>query len=192
MSSEPIVNPNPIEVHTPKKMNPAVIMAIMAMALVIIVVLGIKLTKDSLVQIQAGARPDDFTIRTYAQATPTFTLSDFRGHVVVINFWASWCDTCKDEVLDLNAIWDEYRPKGVMLIGITHVDTTDKAIQFIHNYNIQYLTGPDNGTNIYDAFRVGGVPETYVIDKQGNVAKTFIGVITADQLRPVLDSLLNS
>jgi len=179
-------------VQVPKRISPLVIVITMLLALLVVVVLALKLNKDSMAQIQAGARPDDFTIRTYAKDTPAFTLSQFRGQVVIINFWASWCETCKDEVLDLNSIWDEYKTRGVVVIGITHVDTTDRALQFIHDYNIQYLTGPDNGTSIYDSFRVGAVPETYVLDKQGNVVGTFYGVVTVQQLRPLLDSLLKS
>ena len=134
-----------------------------------------------LVRVQAGPRSDgpapDFTLTTFDGRT--VVLSELRGQVVVINFWASWCPPCRDEAPYLEATWRKYQDRGVVFIGVDYVDTEAEALAYIEEFEITYPNGPDLGTRISQAFRIRGVPETYIVGSDGRVASVKIGPYTS-------------
>jgi peroxiredoxin len=171
----------------PRRINPLALIALAVVVLVLVFAFGMKLLKDNLSQIDSGAAPD-FTIKTYNGGS--FKLSDYRGKVVVVNFWASWCGPCRSEAPDLNAIWSEYKDKGVVFIGVGYLDNDGDARSFLHEFGIQYTNGPDNGTDVSSSYRVKAVPESYIVDKNGNLATSIPRQTTAQELRAILDKLL--
>ena len=110
--------------------------------------------------------------------------------MVVVNIWASWCDPCKDEAAVLESTWRAYQASGVVLLGVDYVDTEPPARAFMQQYHITYPNGPDLGSNIYRAFRARGVPETYIIDQSGTIARVFVGPVDETQLTSTIDGLL--
>ena len=118
------------------------------------------------------------------------TLADLRGKPAVVNFWASWCIPCVDEAPELEKTWQAYKDRGVAFLGIDYVDTEPKAREFMQRHGITYPNGPDLGSRISYDYRIKGVPETFVIDKDGVVRFVKIGPTTADELRSVLEPLL--
>jgi cytochrome c biogenesis protein CcmG/thiol:disulfide interchange protein DsbE len=134
------------------------------------------------------------------QAAPTFGMTTFdgqevdlaamRGQVVVVNFWASWCLPCEDEAADLENTWQRYRDLGVVVVGVDYVDTETEALAFIARHNITYPNGPDLGTRISQAYRLSGVPETYVVDPTGTLVLVKIGPITEAELEAAIEPLL--
>ncbi|QPC83109.1 redoxin domain-containing protein [Phototrophicus methaneseepsis] len=130
----------------------------------------------------------DFTLRTFDGES--FRLSDHRGKVVVINFWASWCVPCRDEAPILQSVWERYRERGVILVGVTYLDSESASLDFIQEFGITYFNGPDIGTIISEEYRITGVPETFVVDQNGDVVEAIIAPITAGQLDRILERLL--
>lgn len=136
---------------------------------------------------ESGPAPD-FTLQLFNGGT--LRLSDQRGKVVIINFWASWCQPCKDEAPDLERTWRKYKDKGVLFIGINWSDTESKARAYLQEFGITYPNGPDLGRRIGQKYRIRGVPETFFVDKQGNVRKVVIRPMTETELVSIIEQLL--
>jgi cytochrome c biogenesis protein CcmG/thiol:disulfide interchange protein DsbE len=117
-------------------------------------------------------------------------LSDLRGKVVLINFWASWCIPCADEAPDLEAAYQLYKDKGVVFLGIDWLDNEADARNYLSKFGITFANGPDLQTKIGPTYRISGVPETYIIDKQGNVRFTKISPVSVPELSAEFDKLL--
>ena len=119
-----------------------------------------------------------------------FQLSDYKGKPVMINFFASWCLPCREEIPAIEKIVSTYKPKGVVFLGISTDDTEVKANDFIKKYGVSYSIGLDKSTAIQKSFGLYGIPTTYFIDKQGIVNYFHSGAVTEDLLQNELDKLL--
>ena len=119
-------------------------------------------------------------------------ISDLRGKVVFINFWASWCKPCEQEALVLEEAWKFYQSREkVVFLGVDYVDTEPQARLFLKKFGNTYPNGPDLGTRISQLFRIRGVPETYIVDTNGTLRYVKIGpFLSADEIRAMIDPLL--
>ena len=107
----------------------------------------------------------------------TMTPTDFGGRVLVLNFWASWCEPCIQEFGDLNRFAQETAGQGVVVLGVS-ADRSEKAYKrFLQSYQPSFATSRDPDADIAATFGTFAFPETYVIDKNGKVVKKIIGVI---------------
>ncbi len=145
-----------------------------------------------LMRVQAGPRSQgpapEFTLTTFQG--DEYSLSELRGQVVVINFWASWCPPCRDEAAYLESTWREYRDQGVVFLGVDYVDTEPEALAYIEEFDITYPNGPDIGTRISQAYRIQGVPETFFVAKDGTLRGVKIGPLAPPELEDRLEAML--
>lgn len=155
--------------------------------LAVAAVFGVALLRQNQTQPESGAAPD-FTLITLDGGQ--VRLSALTGRVVVINFWASWCGPCRDEAPALEAIWRQYQERGVVVVGVAYTDTERGARAFLAEFGITYPNGLDIGTEISERYNIIGVPETFIIDAEGNVARFFKQPLTQDQLAAALDEVL--
>lgn len=123
---------------------------------------------------QAGANSGGWTLLDGRRAS----LSDLRGQVVVLDFYATYCPPCRDEIPHLNALYRRYESEGVRIVGLNVGGEEDypKVPQFVEELKIAYPLGnPDDAT--VDTFLSDNtaIPQTYVFDRQGRLVKRFVG-----------------
>ncbi len=135
-----------------------------------------------------GQPAPDFTIALLDGSW--LTLSALRGKVVVVNFWASWCPPCADELPDLQRVWSAYSERGVTLVGVAFSDEEAAVRDFIERFSLTYPVGLDENGRVAGRYGITGVPETFVVDANGNVAAVHIGPVTAEQLMQDVESAL--
>jgi cytochrome c biogenesis protein CcmG/thiol:disulfide interchange protein DsbE len=158
-----------------------------AFVLGVLGLLGWGVIKVNSAQRDSGMAPD-FTLTSFDGET--VTLSDLRGQVVIINFWASWCPPCREEAAYLESTWRKYQNQGVFFIGVDYADTEKEALAYIDEFDITYFNGPDVGTRISQAYRMDGVPETYFVAKDGELRGTKIGPLFPPELDQRVEELL--
>ena len=153
----------------------------------LLALLGWGLVKVNSGQVDTGMAPD-FTLTSFEGQT--ITLSELRGQVVIINFWASWCPPCREEAPYLERTWRKYKDRGVVFIGVDYADTESKALAYLQEFDITYFNGPDLGTRISQAYRMDGVPETYYVAKNGELRGVKIGPLAPPELDQKIEELL--
>ncbi len=163
-------------------------LALMAGVLALAVVFGTQLSRRNATRPTSGSAPD-FALTLFDGSE--IRLSDYRGQVVLINFWASWCPPCRDEARDLQALYEEYRPAGMTVIGINMLESSRrKALDFINEFGISYPNGEDIGEKLTNLYRVEAPPESFLIDRRGKVRRFYIGAIRYDDLSGSIETLL--
>ena len=144
----------------------------------------------SAVLYSAGHRPlaPDFTATTLTGARLSF--SSYRGRVVVLNFWGSWCPPCRAEAPTLAATAEQYRSAGVSFLGVDVRDTSASALAFVRDFGITYPSVSDAGSEITLDFTavvpIAGTPTTLVIDRTGHIAGAVFGAATYQELTGML------
>lgn len=159
----------------------------LAFVIGLLVLLGSGLVKANRGPRDSGPAPD-FSLIGYDGRN--VTLSELRGQVVVINFWASWCLPCRQEAAYLERTWRNYQDQGVVFIGVDYVDTETEALAYLQEFDITYINGPDLGTIISDAYNIQGVPETYFVDREGILHGVSIGPLEEPYLENKIEELL--
>jgi thiol-disulfide isomerase/thioredoxin len=126
---------------------------------------------------------------TSLTGTP-ISLASYRGKVVVLNFWGSWCNPCRSEAPTLAVLAEQYRPKGVSFLGDDVGDTAANALAFIRNVGITYPSVNDAGYSIVQKFGrvapVNDTPTTVVIDQTGHIAGLVIGEVSYQAMTTIL------
>jgi cytochrome c biogenesis protein CcmG/thiol:disulfide interchange protein DsbE len=157
------------------------------LVLALLGLLGWGLMKAQAGPVDSGLAPD-FSLTGFNGQT--VTLSELRGQVVIVNFWASWCQPCREEAAYLENTWRKYKGQGVVFIGVDYVDTEKAALAYIQEFDITYLNGPDLQTRISQAYNIQGVPETFFIAKNGELRGMHIGPLVPPQLDDKIEELL--
>ena len=131
-----------------------------------------------------GERPSapDFTLDRIDEEGE-LELSSLKGKAVVVNFWASWCAPCKEEAPFLEDLWKEKRADGLVLLGVDTKDFRGDARRFARRAGLTFPLVYDGPGSIAEDWGVTGVPETYVVDRQGRVIESFVGAVNTDEDR---------
>jgi cytochrome c biogenesis protein CcmG/thiol:disulfide interchange protein DsbE len=166
----------PVQVHTeqaPPRPRRWGVILVWGLLLGLLAILGLGLIRSQQGPVGVGTMVPDFTLTTFDGEA--IDIRELRGQVVVINFWASWCKPCEQEAAELEQAYRQSKDHGVAFLGVDYVDTDREAMAFLEKFGITYPNGPDLGTRISQAFRIRGVPETYIVGPDGRLAAIKIG-----------------
>jgi cytochrome c biogenesis protein CcmG/thiol:disulfide interchange protein DsbE len=145
--------------------------------------------------------PRDIPSPLVGRPASPFTLTGFdgapvdlgalRGKVVVVNFWASWCNpACYDEAPVLERAWQTYRARGVVVVGIDMQDTPEAARAFIDRFRLTFVNAPDPHGKVAVEYGVYGVPETFFVARDGTIRAKHVGALTDETVRAKVEQLL--
>ena len=147
-----------------------------------------------------GKNPQGQSNNLEGRVAPTFTLQDLdgasvnlaalRGTPAVLNFWSTWCQPCKIEHADLQQAARDYMPRGVRFLGILYNDEPRAAKAMLAKQGGAFPTLLDPGQRTAIDYGVTGVPETFVLDKEGRIIHKFSGPLTYEELAGLLEGLL--
>jgi cytochrome c biogenesis protein CcmG, thiol:disulfide interchange protein DsbE len=135
-----------------------------------------------------GSTAPDFTVQ---DSDHTITLSQFRGQVVVLNFWATWCPPCVAETPAMVRMQNQLKSKGVTVLAVS-IDADDAAYhKFLKDYNVSMVTVRDESKKASTLYGTFGWPETFVIDRNGVIRRKFIGPVewTSPEITDYLSKL---
>jgi cytochrome c biogenesis protein CcmG, thiol:disulfide interchange protein DsbE len=119
------------------------------------------------------------------------SLQSFRGKVVLLNFWASWCAPCREEASLFDQIQTHYGPRGVVVVGVDSQDFASAARSFARQYHVNYTLVHDSSNDVTNRWGVSsGFPVTFVINRRGAVQKVFVTEVTGNMLQRAMQPLL--
>jgi peroxiredoxin len=151
---------------------------------------GDRVVNGNTVEYTAGHRPLAPDFSSTSLTGTAIKMSSYRGKVLVLNFWGSWCPPCRAEAPTLEVAYQQYHPQGVDFLGDDVHDTPANALSFIHSEGISYPSINDPGYSVVQQFSqaapVNDTPTTVVIDKTGHVVGMVLGRITIGELTTLL------
>jgi cytochrome c biogenesis protein CcmG/thiol:disulfide interchange protein DsbE len=119
-------------------------------------------------------------------------LAEFKGKIVMVDFWSSWCPPCIEEAPVLASVYTEYVSEGVEFIGVAIWDDYQEVQSYVNRAGFTYHNGIDLRGVVAISYGVRGLPEKYFIDRSGVLVRKFIGPVTEDKLRTILDELIEN
>jgi len=116
---------------------------------------------------KTGQPAPDFTLRS--STGKNVKLSERRGEVVMVNFWATWCAPCRQEMPQLNQLYDRYRKNGFTLLAVSVDDNPDKALEMAKQLGVRFPVLIDSRKQVSRLYDIDAMPSTLLIDRDGKV-----------------------
>jgi cytochrome c biogenesis protein CcmG/thiol:disulfide interchange protein DsbE len=116
----------------------------------------------------------------------SISLSQWRGQIVLLNFWASWCQPCREEMPLLQATYEAYAQDGLMVLGVNMGERARRVVGFAEDLGLTFPTLVDEDTDVGTLYRVRGAPTTYFIDREGVIRQRYVGPLTPKALGAIL------
>jgi len=119
----------------------------------------------------------------------TIRLSDYRGQVVLVNFWATWCKPCQVEMPEFQAIYEKYRNDGFTILGVNQAEPPELVRPYVEKGGYSGTFALDEKGKISERYGVYGIPQSYLIDRDGKVVYMWRGIATQDSVESQLAKL---
>ena len=118
------------------------------------------------------------TAKPFEVATPggaTLSLADFRGRVVLLNFWATWCGPCKEEMPAMERLWRGNKDRGFVMVGVS-LDSNPKVVPpFIAQYKLTFPIALDSKMDVANTYGVRALPTSFIVDREGRMTALALG-----------------
>ena len=121
-----------------------------------------------------GSPAKEFTV---ADSDHSVSLNQYRGQVVLVNFWATWCPPCVEELPSLMMLQERMKGRGIVVVGVSIDVDGDAYHRFLKLHNINFVTVRDPEQKVASMYGTSGWPETYIIDRQGVLRRKFVGAV---------------
>ncbi|MFN0073294.1 MAG: TlpA family protein disulfide reductase [Chloroflexota bacterium] len=138
--------------------------------------------------VEVNSRAPDFSLVTLDDRT--LSLAELRGKVVVLNFWATWCTPCRAEMPALEQVYQSYRERGLVIVGIDVQEPADKVRAFLPEVGVTFPIVLDSDSRLALRYRATGLPATFIVDRAGTVRDIRLGPYTEEMLMARLEPLL--
>ena len=152
-------------------------------------IIGIIFLMISLVSFSNSAKAPDFNLKD--QYGVVHSLENYKGKVIFLNFWATWCPPCKKEMPDIENIYKEYgeNKKDVVILGVNS-EKENEVKKFLKDEGYTFPTVIDENSEVMRKYFIQAFPTSFVIDKEGNVYGYVMGGLTKEQIKQVIEEVL--
>lgn len=152
-------------------------------------IIGIIFLMISLVSFSNSAKAPDFNLKD--QYGVVHSLENYKGKVIFLNFWATWCPPCKKEMPDVESIYKEYgeNKKDVVILGVNS-EKENEVKKFLKDRGYTFPTVIDENSEVMRKYFIQAFPTSFVIDKEGNVYGYVMGGLTKEQIKQVIEEVL--
>ncbi|MCL5264286.1 MAG: TlpA family protein disulfide reductase [Chloroflexi bacterium] len=158
-------------------------------AVLVLAFVGILWTASAPGPALAGGKPvPDFTLRDLSGNL--VSLSDFRGKPVLLNVWASWCPSCRGEMSDLEAFYNEYSSQGVVVVGVNASEDRGTVASYVSRQGLTFPVLLDTDGKVGNMYRVDGLPASFFIDKDGILRAMRVGAIAKRDMIQLMSRLI--
>ncbi len=130
----------------------------------------------------------DFTLQSLDGQE--ITLSDYRGKLVMLNFWATWCPPCNYEMPDLQSYYEAHKDENFIILGVNYEGSAEEVQNFVDKYNVTFPILLDSDGTVAQLFGVQGLPTSFFVDKEGHVLGYQPGPVTKEMLEQGITPLL--
>ena len=160
-------------------------------ALFSLLLLSFSLTGCDNKKIESGRIGDaapDFSLPD--QAGKVYTLSGYKGSVILLRFWADWCPSCKDEMPKIDEVFKDLKDKGLYVFGVNVKQGEQAVSAFVKEYDISFPTPMDKDAVTAKAYGVVGLPTTFIIGRDGKIREKVMGDMTKEDVERLVKPLL--
>ncbi|RWZ60223.1 thiol-disulfide oxidoreductase ResA [Halobacillus fulvus] len=138
--------------------------------------------------IAEGEKAPDFVLKKFG-TDESITLSDLEGKGVMLNFWATYCEPCKDEMPYMEQLYPEYKERGVEILAV-NLDSTNIVVEkFMQQYGITFPVLQDKRGEVMDLYKIGPIPSTLFISPEGEIVEQVTGELTLSKLEGYLEQI---
>jgi peroxiredoxin len=138
--------------------------------------------------VKMGEGAPDFTLPD--PVGRSYTLSGYKGKVVLLRFWADWCPNCKEEMPKIDEVYKNMKGKGFEVLGVNVKQSEEAVSAFVSEYKISFPTPMDKDATVARIYGVVGLPTTFIIDRDGVVKEKIMGDMTKEEVEGLVTPLL--
>ena len=136
----------------------------------------------------AQSPPQGISLSSITVAGNRVSLSDYRGHVVMLNFWATWCPPCQAEMPVIENAFEAYRNRGFVVLAVNNAERADQVDRFATQLKLTFPILLDYSADIQEQFGIKGYPTSFFIDPQGKLYATHNGMVSQEQLQAYIET----